>query len=1015
MKQKFSFFKSMLTVLLLAQATLLSAQSVSIRGTILDQDNQPLAGVTVMEQGTMNGTATDLDGKFEFRASGPSAQVEISCIGFRSRTFAASELASMSTIVLEVDSEMVEEAVVIGYGDVKKEDLTGSVSVIKADEINRGSISDSYELLRGKSSGVMIIPGNGAPGSGAQIRIRGAASLNASNNPLLVVDGVTITHGDLSMINPDDIDSFTILKDASATAIYGSRASNGVILVTTKKGALSGLRISYNGTFSLNQNSSRLDMMSASEFRSFLKERFPDQAAAFDGGASTDWQDEVTKLGISTTHTLSVAGNTKTGKFPWRVSGGYSHEGGTIVGSYNNRGTVNASITPSLLDDHLQLTLSFNGSMTEGYNRNVMSFAARFNPTMPVHFTNSDGSIDYSTLNGWFNYGTGKGADFAPNQQSYYQEAENPVGRALGATHSGARFNTVLNAKAVYKIHGFEDLKLTASYALESRFSKTTSGDKVGSYRAALNQTAPGVGTYNYTDNKRDNTLIEIFANYNHDFSGHKIDAMAGYTWNRNYTHNYSETRFADVYQEHQKDEVFGNPTTNDQENILLSFFGRLNYSFKSRYLFTFTLRDDASSRFSPKNRWGLFPSVALAWNLAEENFIKQINEISTMKIRLGWGVTGQQDIGSNYPYIPRASISTSVTSRYNMGDFGDSYYLTPAAYDPNIKWEETTTKNVGLDLGFLKDRITASFDWYQRDTKDLLNSVYVPFGINFSNTLLTNVGSIRNKGFEFTFNFIPVSTRDWNVSIGLNGTFQSTKFTKLTTTDDPNYGVPTGQISATKEGHLELHKVGYAPYSFYCYQQAYDADGNPVQNAAVDRNGDGIITDDDRYMVGKKPAPDFFGGINFKVSYKQWDFGFNGHGSIGNYLFNDINGFASSSATDFGFGFIPNFHKYVLEHDWRAANVPAQSYSDMFLEDASFFRMDDINLGYTFKTRKWNANYRLAFSVQNAFVITKYSGMDPEGIDATGIDTQTTGTSMSNVIFWPRPRVYSLRLTIKF
>lgn len=665
MKQKFSFLKTFLTAFLLVQATLSFAQSVSIRGTVLDQDNLPIAGVTILEKGTMNGIATDLDGKYEFRASGPSVTVEISCIGFRSRTFTASELAALNTIVLEVDSEMMDEAVVIGYGDVKKEDLTGSVTVVKADEINRGSVSDSFELLRGKSSGVMIIPGNGAPGSGASIRIRGAASLNASNNPLLVVDGVTITHGDLSMINPDDIDSFTILKDASATAIYGSRASNGVILVTTKKGALSGLRISYNGTFSLNQNSARLDVMSADEFRSFMQERFPDQVAGFVGNANTDWQDEVTKLGISTTHTLSVAGNTKSGKLPWRVSGGYSYQGGTIVGSYNNRGTFNASISPSMLDDHLQFDLSFNGTMTEGYNRNVMSAAARFNPTMPVYFTNPDGSIDYTTLNGWFNYGEGQGSTFIPNQQVYYQEAENPIGRALGATHSGARFNTVMNAKAVYKVHGLEDLKLTVSYALESRFSKTTSGDKIGSFRAVLNQTAPGVGTYSYTDNKRNNTLIEIFANYNHDFSGHRVDAMAGYTWNRNFTHNYSETRFAGDYGDYKKDEVFGNPTTNDQENILLSFFGRLNYSYKSRYLFTFTLRDDASSRFSPENRWGLFPSVALAWNLAEENFIKKIDQISALKLRLGWGITGQQDIGSNYPYIPRSSISTSVTSRY--------------------------------------------------------------------------------------------------------------------------------------------------------------------------------------------------------------------------------------------------------------------------------------------------------------------------------------------------------------
>ena len=1005
-----------LVILLLTALPLaLQAQNVTVGGTVVDGSSQPLPGVSVVEEGTMNGMSTDLDGHYRLTVKSASSRVIISCIGFKTQTFAAGDLARISTVVLEEDTEMMEEVVVIGYGGVKKEDLTGSVSVVSAEEINRGSVADSYELLRGKSPGVQIIPGNGAPGSGATIRIRGAASLNASNNPLIVVDGVTLAQNDMSMINPDDIKSFTILKDASATAIYGSRASNGVILITTKKGSGRGIKVAYNGSYSVNQNTATLDMMSADEFKSFLRERYPNNAEAVIGDASTDWQKEVTRLGQTTTHTLSISGNNRTETLPWRVSGGYTYQGGTLVASYFNRGNLSASVAPSLLDKHLNIQLSFNGGITDSYNANVLSPAASFNPTMPVHWLNPDGSIDYTTTNGWFNYGTGRGKEFIPNPQVSYQNAQNPLGSAYDNHHAGPTFRTVSNAKVQYKIHGFEDLALNATLAYENNFGKRTNGANIGSFSAVSSTDAPWIGTYSFREWNRTNTLFEAYANYNHDFSGHRVDAMAGYTWNRVFNHSYNETRFNDAYNEYKKDDVFGNPTTDDQEYVLLSFYGRLNYSYKGRYLVTFTLRDDASSRFSPKTRWGLFPSVALAWNLAEEKFIKDLDVFSQLKIRTGWGVTGQQEIGQNYPYIARYKITTSVTDLYDMGSSGYAFQLSPLAYDPNIKWEETTTRNIGFDMGILGDRFTASFDYYNRDTKDLLNNVSIPLGANFNNTLLTNIGSINNRGFEMAFSWTPVSTRDWNVNIGLNGTFQKTVFTKLTNTDDPDYGIQIGQIAATKEGYLELHKVGYAPYMFYCYQQLYDENGNPIQNAAVDRNGDGAITDADRYMTGKKPSPDFFGGISFKASYKNWDFGFNGHGSIGNYLFNDVYGFSSTSATDFGFGFIPNYNRYVLQNNWRVANEPRQSFSDMFLEDASFFRMDDINLGYSLRPRNSRMSYRFAFSVQNAFVITNYTGMDPEAIDEKGIDTQTLGSTMSNIIFWPRPRVYSFRVSINF
>ena len=442
------------------------------------------------------------------------------------------------------------------------------------------------------------------------------------------------------------------------------------------------------------------------------------------------------------------------------------------------------------------------------------------------------------------------------------------------------------------------------------------------------------------------------------------------------------------------------------QESYLISFYGRINYSIDSRYLFTFTLRDDASSRFSKDTRWGLFPSAAFAWNVKEESFLKSYDPITALKLRLSAGQTGQQEIYYNYPYLARYSMSTDVYKQYLMGQNGYMFYLTPAAYDPNIKWETTTTYNVGLDFGFLNDRISGSVDAYIRDTKDLLNRVLTPMGSNFGNTVLTNIGSMRNKGVEFSLNLIPVQTTDWSVMVGLNGTFQDTKFTKLNNTDDPDYSIQIGSISKGTGSLLQRHMVGYAPYTFYTFQQVYDSEGRPVQNALVDRDGDGTITEADRYMTGKSPNPDFFYGINFKVSYKNWDFGFNGHGSVGNYAFNDFASANSTSNLDVNAGNLPNFATIVTKTGFTAANSGQQWYSDMFLENASFFRMDDINLGYTFRgIGSWETDIRVAFSVQNVFVITGYSGVDPEIPGVYGIDGS----------IWPRPRTYSLRLNINF
>ncbi len=976
-------------------------QKLKVSGVVVDATGNPLLGATVFESGTQNGTMTDYEGKFEVTVSKATATLDISYIGFKTLSLPANSPLLGQPVVLEEDARMLENVVIIGYGTVKKTDMTGSISAIKAEELNRGTITSTHELLQGKVSGLMVIPGGGAPGSDATLRIRGASSLNASNDPLIVLDGIPLEQNGLSAVNPNDIESFTVLKDASSAAIYGSRASNGVIIITTKKGSSNGKKfeVRYNGGYSVKQNSAIIDVMDAAEFSSHITDIYGNKVATYIGTADTDWQSLIYRLGTTQDHNVSFSGNI--GKqVPYRVSLGYTHETGTIVHSWNDRGTVDITLAPKMLKEHLTVTINAKGGLSSGYSSNQASNAANYNPTMPVYNFNEDGAIDYTTTHGYFNYGTGKGTAFAPGSLV----AQNPLGAIYETNYSGLTYKVIANATVNYKVHGFEDLRFNLNIGTDENFGYYKSGPKIGSFSAYSDSYAKGVGRY--TDSKWNNynRVLEAYANYNHDFNGHAVDFMAGYSWQHVYSNSESASRFNDAYESYLKDDVYGNITYNATEHYLISFFGRANYSYKGKYLFTFTLRDDASSRFSPETRWGLFPSAAFAWNIAEESFIKGSETLSSLKLRLGWGVTGQQEIGKDYPYLARYTMSTSISHLYNMGIGGLSYYLEPQAYDPNIKWESTATYNIGLDYGIFDQRITGSLDAYLRDTYDLLNEVSVAMGSNFSNTLLTNVGNIRNKGIEASVNVIPVSNTDWHMEVGLNGTWQDIKFTKLTSTDDENYFVQVGSITAGTGGYLQQHKVGYAPYTYYCYQQVYDSNGNPIQNAVVDRDGNGEITDNDRYLTGKSPNPDFFYGVNFKLSYKKWDFGFNGHGATGNWMFNDYYCSNSTSNITLGYDSINNFPKTVLRTGWKAANEIAQNYSDYWLENASFFRMDDINLGYTFQM-KHDVKLRVAGSVQNVFVLTKYSGIDPEASSVDGIDYS----------IWPRPRIYSLRVNFSF
>lgn len=1002
----------LLGVLLLCTIThpVFAQSGYEVKGVVVDQLG-PVIGATVIEQGTSNGTSTGLDGDYVLKVSSADAIVEISCIGYTSLTFKASEVPAR--VVLGEDALFLDDVVVIGYGTVKKNDMTGSIVAVKADEISRGAIVSTQDMLKGKIPGLHIIPGDGGPGSGSTIRIRGAASLNASNNPLIVIDGVPIADNagtgmsnPLDMLNPNDIESFTVLKDASSAAIYGSRASNGVIIITTKKGVGNRPTISYSGSVSVQQNSKRVQTMTPSEFREYVGETFlqgttqGDYVASHLGDVDTDWQDLVFRTAVSHDHNVSLSGNVND-RMPYRASVGYTGQQGTLKTSSYDRGTLDLNVSPNFLDKHLNIDLSGKGVYTHSNyaDGGVVGNAAFYNPTQDPYFRNEDGSIDYTTTNGYWNYGAGRGDDFAPNTLL----GAGPLSQLYDKDNYASTYRFIGRAAADYKVHGFEDLRFNVSVGIDWSESKSHDGVNPGSFQAFADTENRGIGQYSKGYNMRRNSVFEAYANYNKEFGIHHLDVMAGYSWQHFYNADHSVSYFNVTDEQKGEDSRY---PWNRWESYLVSFYGRINYSIDSRYLFTFTLRDDGSSRFAKDNRWGLFPSAAFAWNVMEEDFLKDSQTVSALKLRLSAGQTGQQEIPSVYGYLPIYNLSTDVYHQYNMGGAGHSFYYTPTKYDPTIKWETTTTYNVGVDFGFLKDRITGSVDGYVRQTTDLLNEVLTPMGANFGNSILTNIGSMENKGLEFALNVIPVQTRDWNLSVGFNGTFQSTKFTKLNNTDDENYYIEVGDIDKGTGSKLSRHQVGYSPFSYYTFQQVYDADGNPIQNAFVDRDKDGKITDADRYMTGKSPTPDFYYGLNIKLSYKDWDFSVNGHGNAGYWIFNDFASANSTSNLDVNAGNLPNFAKNVKKTGFTKANSGEQWYSDMFLENASFFRLDDVNLGYTFrKLGNFDCNLRVALCAQNVFVLTRYSGMDPECNNSNGID----GT------IWPRPRTYSFRLNFSF
>ena len=1017
---------------------------ITVNGIVKDATGEPVIGASVRVVGTQQGTVTDFDGLFTLEGVPQGAKLLITSIGYEDHEVTA---ASDLVITLAESTQMLQNLVVIGYGVVKKNDLTGSVTALKPDAKNKGVVVSAQDMLGGKVAGVSVTSNSGEPGGGATIRIRGGSSLNASNNPLVVIDGIAMDNNGvsglsnpLSLVNPQDIESFNVLKDASATAIYGSRGSNGVIIITTKKGRRGQApQVNYNGSVTWSMKKKTIDVMNGDEYRAFVKENFKgdtreENALSLLGNADTDWQNEIYRTALSHDHNRTVAGSIGS-ILPYRVSAGFTDQEGILKTSDFKRYTVALNLNPSFFEDHL--TMNLNGKLAWTKSRwadtGAVGNAVRMDPTQPVYSSDAK----YAGVGGYFEWVQVNNADPAWPYTKNTNAPYNPVAMLDNHDNSGKTHSFIGSADIDYKIHGFEDLRLHL----------TLGGDFTGgnghNISANISNTSNYWGNTSYYTQSKENLQLSTYAQYYKDFNDmHHFDIMAGYEWQHNWRKEYNESwgtyptnsalvftptdaengalivtpgmwipaarynidaskagaiRAEGVYRQN-------NGLGYRTENYLVSFFGRMNYSYADRYLFTFTTRYDGSSRF--KKHWALFPSAAFAWKINEEDFMKD-GAFSDLKLRLGWGKTGQQEGIGDYNYF-----ATYVMSNGSMGSFyditGDGSKARPNVYNPELKWETTTTTNVGLDWGIMNQRLSGSIDWYYRKTTDLLNWATFSAMTNFRNAFYKNIGSLRNTGIEFSLNWKAISTTDLLWTIDYNLTYNSNKITELIS-DDPDYFVTTGSIGIN--GTAQAHVVGHPSHSFYVYQQVYDQNGKPIENQVVDRNGDGVISDADKYLY-KSPWAPVTMGLASRLDWKNWDFGFSLRASIGNYLFNNVmQGYHNvSNAAVFeevsGF-YLNNRPKASVEMGWQTYDNKS-IFTDYWVQNASFLKCDNITLGYSFANLFKTGGYhglsgRIYGTVSNVFCITKYDGIDPEVFGGIGGD------------IFPRPISYILGLSLSF
>ncbi len=972
----FSIF--LLGCMLLLPAMMLGQRTIT--GKITDSETgDPMAGATIIVVDLFQGTYSDAEGNYKIVLPEGYNKLRVTYVGYPDDT---KEIGSSDVLNFSMSpGTTLDEVMVIGYGTVKKEDATGAIQTVGEEYFNKGAITGAQELLSGKIAGVQITTG-GDPGGGATIRIRGGSSLSASNDPLIVIDGVPVANDGISgernplnIVNPNDIETFTVLKDASATAIYGSRASNGVILITTKKGKLGKkIRLNYNGSAAMSNVAKSIDVLNADEYRALIESRFEEghPARGLLGNANTDWQSEIYQTGMQHDHNLSASGGI--GILPYRVSLGYTNKTGLLKTDGFNRTTAAVNLNPGFLNNTLQVNFSLKSALTSNRfaDHGAIGNATRFDPTQEV----LDAGNAYGGYFTWLQQNGNPNPLAATNPLALLELKEDvsDVQRHIISTQVDYRFPFMPELRANLNL-GYDISKGegTITVPVNAAFQFADTG---------LN--------HQYNQTKR-NELLDFYLNYVKEFNGLNVDVMGGYSWQHFYKEDY---RFGTNT---SGNKIITPEITEPKEYFLLSWFGRANLSY-DRFLLTLTARNDYSSRFGPGNRSGFFPAAALAVKLIED----KEGKVNNLKLRLGYGITGQQDIGEDYyPYLAVYQGSQS-TAQYQLGDV---FYQTLRAngYDANIKWEETTTYNVGMDYSLFNNRVYGSIEYYQRYTTDLLNFIPVPAGTNLTNFITTNVGDLENKGFEFMVNVIPYENKEKNAfwEVGFNMTMNNNKITRLTATEDPNYqGVATGGISGGVGNMIQIHSVGFPSNSFFVYEQVYDENGLPIEGLYVDRNGDGQISPDDRYQL-EKPAPDLFFGLTSLLSYGNFDFSFAGRANFGNYMYNNV----LSEGANYNNLYASTNYLSNINSGYTGVDFTVPQYlSDHYIEDASFFRLDNVTFAYNFRNlfEKEN-NIRVSLTAQNPLLITNYSGIDPEVF--SGIDNN----------IYPRSRTFLLGVNANF
>ena len=1006
---------------------------MDVKGHVKDAQGEPIIGATVRVANTQTATITDFDGNFTLKANA-GADITVSYIGYQDATAKA---APSVEIVLQEDNAVLNEVVVIGYGQVKKSDLTGSVSALKPDSKNKGLVVNPQDMLAGKVAGVNIISNDGAPGSGAQIRIRGGSSLNASNDPLIVIDGLAMDNegvkglsNPLSMINPQDIESFNVLKDASATAIYGSRGSNGVIIITTKKGRKNTKpTISYAGSATISMRQKSLDVMNGDEYRAFIKNMYGTESIPYKalGTASTDWQDEIYRTAFSHDHNITVSGAFK--NLPYRLSVGYTDQQGIIKTSDFKRVTAALNLNPSFFDDHLNLNLNAKGmyAKTQYADGGAVSAAVYFDPTQdPNNFTSeyhkellgNDLQKTLDNFGGYFQWPVAANYDGDtawPYTYNGVANMPNPVALLYGRDEYAKSRSFVGSADIDYKIHGFEDLRLHVTMGADVSEGKQYTNNQPW-YTGSIYY-----GSWGQEKILKRNLQFSAYAQYYKDFAKiHHVDVMAGYEWQHFWRDQKND--YVGYYPSTSPkwtDPTSINPATNQPygdainerphtpyhfrtDSYLVSFFGRANYTLLDRYYLTATVRRDGSSRF--KEHWATFPSFAFAWKINEEGFLKNSNVFSDLKLRLGWGKTGQQaGAVPDYSWIPTYSKNTGTNGFYPVT--GDGVLYRPDNYTPNLKWETTTTTNIGFDWGIMNQRLSGSIDYYYRKTTDLLNYAPTKALSAFRNQAWQNIGELENKGIEASISWKAIQTKDWYWVLDYNITYNKNEITDLSGVSEDGSPVPNTGIKIGTDRYLEYQQVGHPINSFYVFQQAYDQNGKPLENVVVDRNGDGQITQADKYFY-KSPAAPVTMGLSTRVEYKNWDLGMSFRASFDNYVYNNNEqGMANVNPTEVwksSLLYMNNYSYEAVDRNWQTYQITSQ-LSDYYVHNASFLKCDNITLGYSFSNLFNALGGRVYATVNNVFTITKYKGLDPEV--ANGFDSN----------MYPRPISVIFGLNLNF